>query len=274
MVMPGGSRPDRAPHGGAAAPSPASIAPAPVHIAVLNANVDRSELARRWPNDAEKVIAGLQPQRPGWHYRTWQACEGELPPEDDPARAWVITGSVASVNDEAPWMQALEQRVRARHAQRLPTAGICFGHQLIAKALGGRVGPSPGGWRLGVATTRFDSATPPAWMQPPLTELRLFALHEEQVLEPPPAARVLGGDAFTPHAALQVGEHILTTQYHPELSREFVLAVLDTFGPGWPPALVTQARREFAQPVDAERCMSWLARFLEGPGAADSWSRT
>lgn len=238
-----------------------------MHIAVLNANVDRSAFARGWPDDAEKVIAGLRPMRPGWHYRAWQACDGVLPPEDDAAEAWVVTGSVASVNDEAPWMRALEQRVLARHAQRLPTAGICFGHQLIAKALGGRVGPSPGGWRLGVATTHITHfggvAEAPAWMQPPLAALRLFALHQEQVLQPPSAARVLGGDAFTPHAALQVGEHIFTTQYHPELSREFVLALLDAFGDEWPAELVAQAREQFVQPVDAEHFMRWLAQFLE-----------
>lgn len=246
-----------------------------MHVAVLNANVDRSAFARAWPDDAEKVIAGLRPQRPGWTYRVWQACDGELPPGDDAARAWVITGSVASVNDEAPWMLALEERVRARHVQRLPTAGICFGHQLIAKSLGGRVGPSPGGWRLGVATTHFNTpsnplhgaAEAPAWMQPPRAALRLFALHEEQVLQPPSAARVLGGDDFTPHAALQLGEHIFTTQYHPELSREFVLALLDAFGDEWPADLVARAREQFVQPVDAELFMGWLARFLEGAPA-------
>lgn len=233
-----------------------------VHIAVLNANVDRSAFARRWPDDGQKVVAGLRPQRPGWTFRVWQAREGELPPEDDPADGWVITGSVASVNDEAPWMLALEERVRARHLRRQPTAGLCFGHQLIAKALGGRVGPSPGGWRLGVATTTFAGPLP-GWMQPPLAATRLFALHQEQVLEPPAAARVLGGDAFTPHAALQVGGHVFTTQYHPELGRDFVLALLDAFGDEWPAALVADARAQFVQPVDAERYMLWLARFLE-----------
>jgi GMP synthase-like glutamine amidotransferase len=233
-----------------------------VHIAVLNANVDRSAFARGWPDDAAKVVAGLQAHRPGWTYQTWQACDGELPGADDPADAWVITGSVASVTEEAPGMLALEQRVRERHLRCERTAGLCFGHQLIAKALGGRVGPSPGGWRLGVATTTLSDA-PPTWMQPAQPTFDLFALHQEQVLQPPPGSQVLGGDAFAPHAALQVGRHMLTTQYHPELSRPFVMALLEAFADAWPPAQVADARAQFAQPVDAARFMAWLARFLE-----------
>ncbi len=254
-----------------------------MHIAVLNANTDRSAFARAWPDDAHKVIAGLKPHRPDWTYSAWQASDGELPPEDDAAHAWVITGSVASANDEAPWMLALEQRIRARHAQKLPTAGLCFGHQLIAKALGGRVGPSPGGWRLGVATTHWaggpcdtsnlkrcsddaDHVPAPQWMQPPLTALRLIALHQEQVLVPPPGVQVLGGDGFTPNAAMAAGDHIFTTQYHPELSREFVLALLDVFADEWPAEQVAAARAQCQQEVDAPHFMGWLARFLQTHG--------
>jgi GMP synthase-like glutamine amidotransferase len=233
-----------------------------VHIAVLNANVDRSDFARGWPDDAHKVIEGLRPHRPGWTCRAWQACDGELPPPDDAADGWVITGSIASVGDEAPWMLALEDRIRQRHRQRQPTAGLCFGHQLVAKALGGRVGPSPAGWRLGVATTHLRPPLP-AWLPSQQREFRLHAVHEEQVLSPPAGVRALGGDDHTPHAALCAGRHLFTTQYHPELSAPFMLALLDAFGPAWPDSMVAQARNQVAGGVDAEAFMGWLAAFFD-----------
>ena len=233
-----------------------------MHIAVLNANVDRSRFAQGWPDDAQKVIAGLQPQRPGWRYSAWQACEGELPPPDDDADGWVITGSIASVNDEAPWMLALEERIRQRHAQRQPTAGLCFGHQLVAKALGGRVGNSPDGWRLGVATTTLQPPLP-AWMPPQQGSFRLHAVHEEQVLHAPAGVQVLGGDSHTPVAAMAAGQHLFTTQYHPELSGPFMQALLDAFGSAWPAALVARARQELAGRMDAQAFMGWLAAFFD-----------
>jgi GMP synthase-like glutamine amidotransferase len=243
-----------------------------VHVAVLNANTDRSTFARGWPDDAQKVISLLRQQRPHWRFSAWQACDGELPPaefargggpDQDSPNAWVITGSVSSVTEEQPWMLALEQRVRERHAQRQRTAGLCFGHQLIAKALGGKVGPSPGGWRLGVATTALTGPALP-WMQPALPRFDLYALHQDQVFVPPAGAQVLGGDTFTPCASLAVGDHLFTRQYHPELSQAFVLALLDAFAGSWPAGLVASARQQCTQPVDAERFIQWLVQFLQG----------
>jgi GMP synthase-like glutamine amidotransferase len=106
-------------------------------------------------------------------------------------------------------------------------------------------------------------------MQPPQASITLFAAHQEQVLQPPPEATVLGGDAFAPAAALCVGRHIFTTQYHPELSREFMRALLDEYGGLWPAALVAQARQQIEQPVDAALFMRWAAQFLEQAGSGN-----
>jgi GMP synthase-like glutamine amidotransferase len=229
-------------------------------VSILNANTDRSAFALRWPDDGHKVMAGLAPQRPDWQFRVFQAWNGELPAHDD-SDAWVITGSVASVHDEAPWMLALEQRLRERHTRQLATVGLCFGHQIIAKALGGRVGHSPGGWRIGTAPTRYALRRP--WMRPAQDEITLFAAHQEQVLQPPAEATVVGGDSFAPCGALQVGHHMMSTQYHPELTREFMRELLKCFAESWTPELVERARQQIEQHVDSDLFMSWTARFIE-----------
>lgn len=237
-----------------------------LRIAVLDNNPMSSSFVDAWPNDGDKVVAGLAPLRPEWQFRVWAAKSGELPPDDAPLDGVVLTGSVASANDALPWVDALAERVRRWHAERVPMAGLCFGHQLIARALGGRVGPSPGGWRLGVATTQYAQAMP--WMQPPREALTLFAAHGEQVLEPPPGATVLGGDDFAPVGACAIGEHVFTTQYHPELPREFLQGVLREHADEYTPDAFARAREGLAQPVDATHYMQWLAQFLEQGAAA------
>jgi len=244
-------------------------------IAILNNNTDTSAFAQRFADDGQKVAAGLRMHRPDWHCEVWHAHGDELPPDPDDYQGWVLTGSVASVNDGAPWMARLAMLVRHLHRRRVPLVGLCFGHQMVAHALGGRVGPSPGGWRIGSAATHYraEHIAGLAWMQPPQATITLFAAHQEQVLQPPPEATVLGGDDFAPAAALLVGQHIFTTQYHPELSREFMLALLDAYGTLWPAPLVAQARQQVQQPVDAALFMRWATQFLEQPPAGEGPER-
>jgi GMP synthase-like glutamine amidotransferase len=238
------------------APSPASL-----HIAVLLMNTDRSAFAQRHPDDAQKAIAALQAVRPHWQFSAWAARDGELPEDPLAADAWVLTGSVASVTQPQPWMERSAEALRQRHAARRALVGLCFGHQLIAHALGGRVVRSAGGFRLGVADTALAMAEP--WMDPPRNHLSLFAAHEDQVLQAPPGARILGGDAFCPVGAYAVAQHVLCTQYHPELSRPFMRDLLATFGHRFGPELVSRAAVQIEQDVDAEVFMQWVARFIE-----------
>lgn len=234
-------------------------------IAILNNNTDTSAFAQRFADDGQKVAAGLRMHRPDWQYEVWHAHGGELPTDPDAYQGWVLTGSVASVNDGAPWMARLAELVRHLHRRQVPLVGLCFGHQMVAHALGGRVGASPGGWRIGTAPTHYRAAPCAGlpWMQPAQATITLFAAHQEQVLQPPPETEVIGGDEFAPSAALRIGRHVFTTQYHPELSREFMRALLDEYGALWPPALVAQARQQIEQPVDAALFMRWAAQFLE-----------
>lgn len=232
-------------------------------IAVLLTNTDDSAFARRHPDDARKVVALLQPVRPDWRFECFDAKAGALPPAPARFDAEVITGSIASVNDPAPWIDALAARIARLHAERRTMVGLCFGHQLIARVLGGRVGPNPGGLRVGVAETRFGPPEP--WMRPPLDMLALFAAHEEQVLDPPPGARVLGTSPHCPVASLAIDAHVFTTQYHPELRSPFVREMIDAFAPEFGPQVVARALGEIGRPVDADVFAQWIAHFVEHP---------
>lgn len=230
-------------------------------LAILTTFEGDLPFTARHPDDGAKVAAGLAPHLPGWAFHTWRVSEGEWPTDTAGYAGFLITGSPASVNDASPWIARLEALVRELHAQRRPLVGICFGHQVVAKALGGRVGLSPGGLRVGTAPLPLHS--PPPWLQPAPPVLSLYAAHEEQVLGLPPGARVLGGDDFCPVGSLALGEHVWTLQYHPEFSPAFMADLLDALADSLPAEALARGRAQIAQPADGAWVMARIAGFLQ-----------
>lgn len=240
-----------------------------MQIAILECNTDDSVMASRHPSLGQLMAEGLRRERPDWQITLWAASQGALPPDDTAFDAVLLSGSVASANDEAPWMQALEDLVRRRHAAQRAIGGLCFGHQLIAKALGGRVGPSPGGWRVGVAPTQITQPQP--WMQPAQPQVLLHAVHQEQVLEAPPGVQVIGGDAHAPVGAVVAGQHLFTSQYHPELPTVFLEDLFAQLGDHFPPEVVARGQVDITRPEpnrDAALLFRWLAQWIEQARAA------
>jgi GMP synthase-like glutamine amidotransferase len=235
-------------------------------IAILLTNTDRSDFAARHPDDGEKVAAALRALRPGWRCRVWRAIDHELPPGPHGLDGVVLTGSPASVLDDEDWIARTAAFVRQLHAYRVPTVGLCFGHQLIATALGGQV-EQTARWGLGRGQVRLNTRLP--WMDPPQDFLNLFAVHQDQVTRLPDGARLLGGSPFCPVGCYVVEDHMLAVQFHPELSRPFMRELLDHFGAEWPADALAQAREDIEQPVDADLFFRWIVNFIEqrAPGA-------
>jgi len=234
-------------------------------IAILLTNEDDADFARAFPDDGRKLHARLSPLRPKWAWQVLPVTQGELPPDARSFDGYVITGSPASVNGPQAWLAPLLQFIRELHAQRVPTVGVCFGHQAMARALGGEVGPNPQGWSLGVGRTALAQTRP--WMQPALPYFRLYAAHNEQVLRLPPGAVLLGGDAYCPVGAFEVAEHFLATEYHPELDHRFMTALIDHLADQLPAEVTERARQQIELPVDAAVFLEWMVRFLERPRA-------
>lgn len=223
-----------------------------VHIAVLMTNTDESDFAQQHPKDGEKFAAMLRSVRPGWQVSSFAVKDGIFPADDARFDGWLITGSPASVHDAASWIDRLKALIRRIEAARQPLFGACFGHQAIAEALGGAVGDNPGGWVFGVTDTEMEG-------QP----IRLCAAHVQQVLRLPDGARLTGGNGDCPIGSFAIGTHVLTTQYHPEMTPAFIRALVAEYAGHLPAPVAAAARASLARPADSARIAERIARFFE-----------
>lgn len=223
-----------------------------MHIAILMANTDESDFAQRHPKDGEKFTRLLAPLRPDWRFSVFSVKDGEFPGDLSGIDGFIITGSPASVHDTDPWVDRLMQLIRDIRRNDQPMFGACFGHQAIAKALGGKVETNPGGWVFGLAETTLEG-------QP----IRLYAAHVEQVTALPPGAQVLGGNAECPVGAYRIGDHVLTTQYHPEITPEFAAALVEEYADKLPPKVAATAQASLAQQADRDRIAARIVAFFE-----------
>lgn len=231
-----------------------------MHIAVLTTNTDDSAFAARHPRDVEKFRALMQGVRPGWRVTAFDLPRGRFPENVQGFDGFLIGGSPSSVHDEDAWIDRLMAVIRQAFAAGKPLAGACFGHQAIAKALGGVVGPNEDGFVLGTAETAVVAPAP--WMEP-VTRFRLAAAHGEQVTALPPGAEVIGQTPGCAAACYRIGDRVFATQYHPEMTPDFLAALVEEFAPHFPPEVGRAARGSLAQGTEGPRFAEWIARFFE-----------
>ena len=231
-------------------------------IAILLTNNDTSEFAQHFPHDGDKVVQLLQTLRPEWQLTVVPVMEGIFPSGAKDFDAYIITGSPASVNDESlPWVGQLLTFIRAVDAARQPLIGLCFGHQAVARALGGQVARNAAGWGLGTAPTHWQAKRP--WMQPAQSTTSLMAAHNEQVTRMPEGAECLGGSDFCPIGSMQIGQHIWTTQYHPEMPKVFMQALLGYLADKLDSHTMARAHASLQHAADVPLFGLWMAQFIE-----------
>lgn len=161
-------------------------------------------------------IDGVGPQR--FDYRTVSVHDGEsLPADSGGLDAVIVTGSPAMVSHRHDWSERAADWLAAAHQTGVPMLGVCYGHQLIAHALGGTVGPNPHGRRMGSLTVDIlDAEDPLLGRFAPGDYFQ--ATHVEAVLEPPPEARVIARSDGDNHHALYFGNSSWGLQFHPEFN--------------------------------------------------------
>ncbi|GGD43816.1 type 1 glutamine amidotransferase [Sinisalibacter lacisalsi] len=194
----------------------------------------------------ERLLAGQD-----FSFRRWDVVDNIFPEGPDEADAWLITGSRHGVYEPHPWLPRLEELVREIVASGKPLVGVCFGHQVIAQALGGKVEKFAGGWAVGPQDYDFGDA-----------RLALNAWHQDQVVELPPGAQVIASNDFCRYAALVIGENVLTIQPHPEFTAEMIAGLIDHRAAKVPEALVAKARADLGSKTDNAELGRRMADFL------------
>lgn len=237
-----------------------------MHIAILMANTDESGFADRHPKDGEKWTTLLSQQQPNWKYSVFSVKDDFFPNNLDAYDGFVITGSPASVHDDAPWIRRLSALIRKLHDRKRPLFGACFGHQAIAKALGGKVGTNPNGWVFGV--TKMQISAPAPWLTP--QKFRLYGAHIEQVTQMPEDATAVMTSEGCPVGGFRIADHIFTTQNHPEMTPDFISALIDHLADEKPADVIAQARRSLSDPADGPLFAKWIVAFLEHAAVANT----
>ncbi len=183
-----------------------------------------------------------------FEFETFSVVDMQFPTGPDAADGWLISGSKHGAYEDHPFIPPLEDLIRAIRASERPLIGICFGHQIIAQALGGTVEKFEGGWSIGNVDYDINGQ-----------KMALNAWHQDQVTTPPKDAQTVGSSDFCTHAAFAYGEQIWSIQPHPEFERAAVKGLIEFKGKG----VVSDASLAQAQAkLDAANNNADIAQFM------------
>ena len=185
--------------------------------------------------------------------------DGELPDDPKDYDGYIVTGSASGIYDDAPWIAPLIDFLASVHAAGRPQVGICFGHQAIAKALGGEVGKWHDGWGLGAFNV--DLHNQPSWIGDSKSA-RLLHVHQDQVVKLPKGAVHLGSSNFCRNAMFYKGDNVFCIQGHPEFTCEYVEAVMDGRAELMGEERIAGARTSMKDGHDFMHVADWIVAFF------------
>jgi len=235
--------------------------PSVLRIAILETGAPPLELARRHGDYPAMIERMLAPHLPGATFVRRRVFEGEAPISLSETDALIITGSPAGVYEGHSWIAPLEAHLRDAAAAGRPAVGICFGHQLMAQAFGGKVEKSDRGWGVGVHN--YAVAAAEDWMRPALSRVSCAVSHQDQVTVPPPGARILAGSDFCPFGAIAYAQGpALSFQMHPEFDHGFAAELLRAREGRISRSVIDSGLDTLSAKSDRALIANWIANFL------------
>lgn len=207
-----------------------------------------------YPDMFVRLLAGR-----GFTFRSWHVEGMEFPGTPRDADGWLITGSKHGAYEDLPFIAPLEDFIREAREQSVPMVGICFGHQVMAQALGGEVRKYDGGWSVGAQDYDFEGET-----------LTLNAWHQDQVVTLPEGARPVARNTFCANAALVYGDWGYSMQPHPEFGDAVVKGLIEHRARGVvPDPLLRAAEDRMGVPIHSRSIADRIERFFKAAGQAE-----
>lgn len=224
-------------------------------IGILQTGLAPEDLAQEmgdYPDMFARLLDGN-----GFSFKTYRVVEGEFPESVTDCDGWLITGSRHGVYEDHAWIPPLEAFIRDAYDAKRPIVGICFGHQIIAQAMGGKVERYSEGWAVGATEYDFDGQ-----------KIVLNAWHRDQVTKVPEGAKVIATNDFCANAALLYDDRAFSVQPHPEFRPEFVDGLMKTRGKGVvPDDLMADAAGRLNLPLHDKTIAAQIAAFFKAPRA-------
>jgi len=232
-----------------------------INLGILQVNHDKSEdIGDRFPDDAHRFRNLFDDLESRFKYKIYMTIGNELPDDINEQDAYLITGSPLSVRDKHSFSNGLYKFIIDCDNQRKPLIGCCFGHQAIAVALGGAVAKSSIDWNVGVEKTKYTNFK--SWMTPEFDQ-NLYFFHEDQVTKLPNNCTLLGSTDNCPISSFSKGDHIFTTQSHPEIDFKFMDSLVNKYQNLVGPLIYEKAKQSLSKEVEGKKFAIWCENFIK-----------
>ncbi len=239
-------------------------------IGILRCDTVRSTLSAEFGEYPEMIERAFSATNSELSFQTYHADEGQLPEHTDECDAYIITGSRHSVFDtDELWINPLRDFIVRLHKAKIKAIGICFGHQLIAEAMGGKVERADCGWQIGVHRAIIQQQAD--FMRPKMATFHVAMMCEDQIQTLPENATVLAKSQGCDYIMLQYDNHFLSIQGHPEFSLDFAKALVNICQDDFPAKRLEKGLLSFSKnEMNGELLFRWFVNFFTEGNKIDS----
>ena len=233
-------------------------------VAILQCDEVREVFLPQFEQYSEMIIRMFDVINASLEFEIFDCQKGHYPDDIDAYDFYITTGSKAGVYENLPWIDQLVKFIQRLDNHKKKLIGICFGHQIIAMALKGKVEKSDKGWGVGIATNRIINR--PGWMKENESdhkqELNIIVSHQDQITLLPNDALIIAESDFCPYFVVQWNSHFLSVQGHPEWQTDYSRALMIDRKDIIPAERIEQGLNSLSTEPDNTLFTRWIMDFV------------